>query len=477
MVVGVLARAAEGDIADLVELCEHILDTDGFMQSLYETRVARVAQADWIIAPNPAARNDQEKRLAKMAANFVQLQFSRIESPQQVIRDAMHAIFVGFNAGENEWAFDGRDNYIKRVKFVHGRRFRYDEVWNLRLYDRGRRIGEGSAYGEMLEPNLWTIHEYRAKPAYKGSGGLIRSVLVRWLFRRWADTWRIQGAEKFGNPMLRVMVPKGTKESVRQELLNQLDQMSSEHVGVFEEGNEVVVDVSAQSANSHEALQQYLADNKAELEISMLGASETVTQGANGSQASNTTRVGTALDPRMVSDGAMVSDGFQLTTFSQYINLNPHVWLLDGSYVDPALVPVPIMRARTADDEIRRDHSDLEAEIAAIGSPAPITVQSSDGPLPNTPAAAAMDSGQVKTLMEIATSVRAGDITPEQGKAMVAVAYPSIDPARAAEIVGMPDMKTTPAASPAASPQSPQPAKRAPKPAPKKQLALPEVEP
>ena len=33
MVVGVLARAAEGDIADLVELCEHILDTDGFMQS------------------------------------------------------------------------------------------------------------------------------------------------------------------------------------------------------------------------------------------------------------------------------------------------------------------------------------------------------------------------------------------------------------------------------------------------------------
>lgn len=432
-VVGVCARASDGDTADLCDLWEYILDTDADMQSFYETRVARVAQADWIIAPNPFG----DRALAKIAAQFVDAQFSRIESLHQVFRNAMNAVFIGFNAGENEWANDGRDNYIRRINFRHGHRFRWDEQWQLRLHDRGERKSADSRFGEELDPRLWTIHQHQAKPAYPGAGGLARSLLMLWMFGRWADTWQIQSIEKYGGPFLYCKVPPNTPEPVRRDLLAMLNDMANEHVGVFEKDNEIVVEVSAQSARSHEALRDYKKENTQAKARAILGVGDAVDAGANGSQAAVGTRVGAALDPRMVVDGLMVGDGFHLTTFRQIIEMNPHRWAALG--VTPEQVPVPVMRLRTADDEVRRDHSDLEAELAAVGKP--IDVRGSDGPLPDQSTEGdlqkqALNGAQTASALEIATAANAGTISREQAISLLTVAFPSMSPSDANQIAG-----------------------------------------
>lgn len=335
----VLNRGAEGDVADLADLCEWVLDTDDLVYSLYDTRIMRVVQADWVIKPNPYG----DAMLAASAADFVRNQFGRIESIVTVMRDLMHALATGFSALEHEWARDANGvSYIKRMHFRHPHRFRYDEQWQLRLYDFGMRRSESSLYGEALDPRLWTVHEYRTKAGYPGVGGVMRSCLIRWMFRRWADKWRIENLERFGSPFVLAEVPPNTPESTRSDILDQLDSMVSGHVAVVEQEGSIKIVSDAQSAKSWEAYQNYMEYTDRALSRAWLGTSDLTDPGLHGARAATETRVGATTDPRMVWDGLSLANSLQQCTFKQIILANPQMW-----DVPTDTVPVPIIQLKS----------------------------------------------------------------------------------------------------------------------------------
>ena len=354
----VLNDAAIGNIADWIDLCEFAIGTDALLASLYDTRISRVAQADFIIAPNTIGN----PRAASLAAEFVNEQLSRIEDLHQSLRDLLHAIAVGVAVCENEWEHDEQThtNYVRRLHFRHSHRFRYDESWQLRLWDSGRRRGEGSTYGEALDPRLFTIHQYRLFASYPGIGGIMRMCAYPWVFGRWVGKMWVGGVEKHGSPLVYAKVQPNTPSNVRTQILEDLENLSSDHVGVIELPNELIVEAAAAAAGSHEAYRDYMTYRDAEITKAWLGASDIVDPGKHGSQSAVDTRASITTDPRMVTDGEALAASLQRTLFKQLIALNP------GKFGCPVeQVPIPSMKLKTADDEVHRDPTDLAAEQQA----------------------------------------------------------------------------------------------------------------
>lgn len=357
-VTSVLNKAAQGDISDWIDLCDHAIGTDTELGNLYDSRISRVAQADFIIAPNSFGNPN----MAQLAAEFVNEQMGRIKGWSQASRDLLHAIAVGFSAGEEEWLHDrvNKTNYVTRIHFRHGHRFRYDESWQPRLYDQGRRRSDASMYGEALLPNKWVIHQYRLAAGYPGAQGLMRNSIFIWLFGRWVEKWWTANAEKHGDPLVYAKGNPNTPVNVREKIIADMERLANDHVGWIENGSELVVDASAAMSKSYEVYKDYLARRDAQLGKVWLGASDINDPGAHGSQSAVDTRASVTTDPRMVTDGDLFASSLQETLFQHFINLNAHKF---GCPVEQ--VPCPTMKLKTADDEVGGDRGDKRDELQA----------------------------------------------------------------------------------------------------------------
>jgi len=395
----VMQRGKEGDVADLVDLIEFVLDTDPEMFSLYDSRLTRVLQAEFAIKPNPFG----DKAIAQQAADLVSECVARIPDWHQVQRDLLHGMATGFGCGENEWAEDkaAQLNYVARIDFRHGHRFRYDEVWALRLYDRGMKRGAGSIYGEALIPHKWTIHQYRVKAGYPGIGGLMRSCLWWWLFGRMAERWWLGSTERYGQPHTHAIVPKSTPEIVRARLRELLEGFGGDHVAVIEKDVEIVVDAAAAAAKSYEGYVEFLKRAREAKELVWLGMKDATGPGDNGGRASAETRTGAMLDPRMVADGLAFGSSLESTLFRSLITCNAHRFSVP---VDR--VPVPLYRYLTNDDTTH-----------------------------------AQEPVDVEDVLKVVDAVRSGRITPQAGAALLMMANPTITEEQALKVLGAPPVQ------------------------------------
>lgn len=353
----IMDAARRGDMADFVELCEFAISTDEHLQSLYTTRLSRVSQAEYEIVPSPFG----DPQAAKAAAAFVSEQLARVENYDAAIHKILHAIAVGYSASEMVWAQDASGiNYVRRIEFRHPRRFRFSPQWTLRLWDRGKRRG-ADTYGESLDPRLWIVHEHQELAGYQGVGGVMNSCMWTWMFTRWVRKFWIGDVEKNGSPLVYGKVKQNTKKEVRDQLLADLENLSADHVGVIEEGNDIVVEAAAQAAAStkHEDYMRFANEGLAK---AWLGSSDLVEPGANGSQAAVSTRAGATTDPRMVTDGKLFATSMRMSIIRQLVSFNAHR-IAPGMSEDK--IPLPIMRMKTAHDEVRPDLGGAAGDLAA----------------------------------------------------------------------------------------------------------------
>ncbi len=455
--ISVMQNAAKGEVADWADLCEYMIDTDELLTSLYETRMSRVVQADWIVSPSKYG----DRGLAVAARNLCDDLLSRVENFDDSMRDVLHALAPGFSANELQWARDHRNglNYVASIDHKHGHRFRYDEQWNLRLYDRGMRPGP-DGYGERLTRNGWLVHRHRVQAGYPGIAGIMRSVAIKWLFRRWAAKWEVSNLEVHGRPMVYAKVGGNTPDAVREQILTDLENLSSDHYGIMEAGTELVVEASAAASKNYEAFRAFADATKADIVTAWLGFSDAVDPGKHGSQSAVGTRTGFAGDPRMVSDGLSVGSVIRHQLFRPFIELNTHKLGIGASEV--GRVPLPEFRLKTAADEESVDIEDLEDERREEGVRATVQVPGEVGraaapeptpsPEPAEPAKTAMQGGQVDSLKGIVRDAHEHKIPRESAIALITAAYPSIDAATADRIVGV-----IPEKAPAPIPQAPVP--------------------
>ncbi len=455
----ILRDAEQGDVADWADLCEYVLTTDPTLGGLHGTRRTRVTQADRIIKPSKFGN----PRLAELAAEFVNEQFGRIRNWHDAEMTGLDAIAVGYSPVQLRWEHERRvgsktgTSYVSSAgdPHIHRHRFRYDEQWKLRLYDRGMKRGEGSMYGQRLRHGLWIDHYHATLSGYPGVYGQLRPCIWPWLMGHWVDKFWMIGIERNG-PIIHAGVPKNTQEKVRRKILADLEALANTGVGVHDDNIEVEVEAAIAATKTHEAYSDYQKRNAEKLTTNYLGAADAVAPGANGSQAAVSARISSSMDPRMVVDGDGWSSTLQRTLFTYLIEYNPHKF---GAPLSE--IPIPEQRFKTADDEVKRDSSDRAVEIrdelesegvdapAAVADPAVEQPGQSAAPASDpTPSDAgpvaaatsnvqqqALNGAQVTSLLEIITQVVDGRLPRASAKAIIVNAFPVGD-AQAEQMLG-----------------------------------------
>jgi phage gp29-like protein len=361
----ILWKLDQGYLDDWADLVEFAISTDATLASLYVTRISRVAQASFNVVPSKFG----DPTLAKQAADFVRSQMARVEDFQSTIKHLLHAIFVGQSFAEMEWMRDGPDSdptyYVRRFLPLHTHRFRYDEKWLPRLYDRGMRAGKGNGtndiYGEVLDPRRFVVHRHQEIAGYPSVAGVMRPGIWTWLFMRWTDRWALNATEQHGKPFIYAKVAANTPESVRNEIKQNLEDLTSDHVAVVEQGGEIVFQSSTLTTSSSNMFELMLNRYEARLGKLIMGASDITDPGKSGSQAAVTTRAGVTADPRMVTDGIALSGTIERSYFKWLLTLNVHKF-------GGGMPPVPTWEAKTAGDEVQVDKQDaIEQGVASSG--------------------------------------------------------------------------------------------------------------
>src|SRR3990167_8926329 len=319
--IQVMQNAAKGDVAEWADFCEFAIDSDELFLSLYDTRVSRVVQADWIVAPSRFG----DRRLSVAARNLCDQLLGRVENVNDMIRWLLHAIAPGFSNIELHWGRDDDNqlNFVTHVEHVHGHRFRYDLNWQPRLYDQGMRHS-GDGYGEHLRPNGWVTHVRQVQAGYPGVAGIMRSCAIKWLFRRWAAKWEVANLEVHGRPLVYAEVGPNTPETVRDQILEDLGNLSADHYGIMETGTKLIVDATAAAARNYEAFREFANATKADITTAWMGFSDAIDPGEHGSQSAIEGLASISAYPKMVADGIAVGEVIARQLFRPFLRFNSH---------------------------------------------------------------------------------------------------------------------------------------------------------
>jgi phage gp29-like protein len=274
--------------------------------------------------------------------------------------------------------------------------------------------------------------------------GLMRAGIWRWMFSRWGDKLFARALEKHGAPYVYIQCKPDTPQSVRDEMLEFLQDLHSEKGAVLEEGGMIKFEPAAQISGTslYETYMKYAQASIAKL---WLGSSDLADPGSNGSNAAVNTRAGVTADPRMVAYGLGLGETVSDQLFRQALELNRHLF---GGRIPP----IPTYEADTATDEVQTDKQDLIEQSGGTiargaledtldtGTPDPLK---SDAGTSVTDVAAsaekaadtALNGAQVASMKDLVIAAATGQLPRDSAKAIIKRAF-QMDDAAADEVLG-----------------------------------------
>lgn len=451
-IVAVMRATERGELRDWGNLCDHILSgPDGWIASKFLLRAARVAQAEFRV--KPGAKDEDAIVLARICDRALR----GLPDYIATMLGILDATATGVSVHSTQWhTVDGLTLPAKLTP-VHIRRFRYDDQWQLRLYEPHRFTGP-DGLGEILAPGSWVVHQHVTRGCYPGSYGELRKLLRMWLFMNWTSLWRVNNMERFGTPLIGAKIPKNAKEETRANAELMLRQFANDHTAVYEEDVEIIIDAAGAASRAYENHDQFMAFARGYVTEQILGTSDATSPGDVGSNAAVNTRMGAFTDPLMIVDGAALAETIRRDLFHWIAYFNRHLF---GGKI-PAL---PEMSFDTADDEVRVDEGDREAEGGApraqVQVPGQAVIEAT--PEPATPtdqpvADAAFNGAQISSALDIVTKVAARELLRSQAIAMLPIFFPTITPDAAAGMLSTVGTDDPAQLATAASQPAPQPA-------------------
>lgn len=335
-VAEILRKAETGDVADLMDLCDRMFTTDGHIRATYETRLAAIAGAAWVVEPG-ASGDPVRDAQAEPAARFVSrvleaMRGASDDGTQDIMRvgfshavtRALDAIGKSFSTLEIPWELDEETGaFVPRsLIWVHQRRFRWDAAtWKLRLIDDGV---ARSYPGQELQPRRWIIHCPPAAGAYPWVSGVLRTVAWCYLFKRWTRQFWVTGAESFSWPFVFAKVPRGATKEVRSEALSGLEQLSADHRAVIEDPVAFeILESAAKDAGTWKALEENL---DREISKAILGSTDSTEPSKVGAYGAVESRRGTTVEPRLATDERNLAEDFERQLFDPLIDFNLHLF-------------------------------------------------------------------------------------------------------------------------------------------------------
>lgn len=281
-VLRIFRESESGDLRELQDLYDDLIESDGHLRALFNSRVQPVGGKGWVIqpgGPDPASiacAKELETALEDEELDTVDHFEHQLEAP-----------FRGYSASEIEWGLRG--DYWVPVAFddVAHRRFRFVPGTNeLRLRPQlgvPSSSATASVYGEELWPNKWV--QTKARHSNLARAGLFRTATWWCLFKRLSMRDWVVFAERFGIPFVVGYYNDDTTEEARKVLELALRDIGEGGSAVLHEATRIAIEEAQRTGDAAEAHPAIVARCDAEISKLMTGATLTVESGGPGSFA------------------------------------------------------------------------------------------------------------------------------------------------------------------------------------------------
>lgn len=171
--------------------------------------------------------------------------------------------------------------------------------------------------------------------------GDLLAVVYYWLFKVWGWKFWLIAAERYGSPLIVAKMAANSPADTRQQILDDLTQLSADSVGVFTEQSAVeVIDAKATAGSSVWA--DIIDKINQEISVALLGAPDLLIAGANGSRSAVETRDGIRLESTAM-EARMLWSSFHRDVLTE-------VWRLNADKL--AGVPMPYIETVFASDGV-----------------------------------------------------------------------------------------------------------------------------
>jgi len=415
---------------------------DPVVRRAYSTRRSSVAGRRYAVEMPP----DVAPEMRGAAQELVELTkewLNSIEARETFLMRVLDGIGMGISVHELVWSrMNGA--WMPQPVPVQTRNLRYAQDWTLEVRDY-----DYQWYNTINFPAKFLTHVPWTDPGRPMDQGDFLACVFYWMFKRNVWTFWLVGAERFGNPLVLAQMAASSDSSQRQRILDDLQQLTADSVGVTSGTSNI--EVISPAASGSTAVWKELRDAlNQEIFVSLGVSPDLYLSGANGSRASTETRDGVRLEGSKLDAtlmwGSITRD---VVRWLAYYNLRR------------ADIPLPVITTLFDDTlPITRDAIDTGSvkvnEIrASLGLPAwsvedggediakPAAAQPLPGALPGLPIAApafdpdtdlvaeparasdtALNGAQVEALMGIVAQVATGQLPRASGVEIMVAAFP-----------------------------------------------------
>lgn len=246
------------------------LRADAHVGGCIRRRKAAVKALEWGL--------DREKAKNRVAKNieaiFADLPIERI------ITEMLDAVLYGYQPMEITWQKVG--GLVVPVDIVGkpANWFVFDEENKLRFRTR-----ENSIKGEELPERKFLLP--RQDPTYDNPYGFPDLSMVFWptTFKKGGLKFWVQFTEKYGAPWVIGKHPRGTQDKEADDLLDKLEAMVQDAVGVIPDDSSVEIKEAANGANNADVYERLLHFCRSEVSIALLGQNQTTEANSNRASA------------------------------------------------------------------------------------------------------------------------------------------------------------------------------------------------
>ena len=346
------------------------LRADAHVGGCIRRRKAAVKALEWGL--------DREKAKSRVAKNieaiFADLPIERI------ITEMLDAVLYGYQPMEITWRKVG--GLVVPVDIIGkpANWFVFDEENKLRFRTR-----ENSIKGEELPERKFLLP--RQDPTYDNPYGFPDLSMVFWptTFKKGGLKFWVQFTEKYGAPWVIGKHPRGTQDKEADDLLDKLEAMVQDAVGVIPDDSSVEIKEAANGANNADVYERLLHFCRSEVSIALLGQNQTTE--ANSNRASAQAGLEVTRDIRD-GDKAIVEEAFNALIR----------WVCELNFNDGAR-PVFEMWEQQEVDKVQAERDEILTRAGAkltrayfmrayglgedeIGQESPSTVEGTPEPLP-----------------------------------------------------------------------------------------------
>jgi phage gp29-like protein len=235
-----LEAAEQGNCQEQAALLQFIMDKEPIIAAHMQTRMLAVLGCGWCVESNASEedrRAEEVETMLKKAGIY------------DLMRHLLDAIPTGYAGSRIDWR-----NSPKGGTGISGFTHVIPSNW---LFDQGGNPGLWTTSGEKslasYHPNQFVFHIHKMRPGLPCKGGLLRTLVWMWLFKRNAWKDRARFIEKFGIPMMVAKISKDdfNDNAMLERILNMLRNIGTMGASAITEGSEISnVTPSGQSSNA-----------------------------------------------------------------------------------------------------------------------------------------------------------------------------------------------------------------------------------